>query len=145
METPCAPAAKGLAQNLRRDTIARHAWVTVHAEPLRRVVRAIIEAGGSSAREAGLVADQLVLANLSGHDSHGVGMVPRYVDILLAGGLNLDQHVSIVRDAGSLLALDGNAGYGQVIGVEAMELGIARAGEHGVAVIGLAKIGRSHV
>ena len=33
------------------------------------------------------VADNLVLANLSGHDSHGVGMVPRYVDAVLEGGL----------------------------------------------------------
>ena len=33
------------------------------------------------------VAANLVLANLSGHDSHGVGMVPRYVDAVLEGGL----------------------------------------------------------
>ena len=30
-------------------------------------------------QEARLVADHLVLANLFGHDSHGVGMIPHYI------------------------------------------------------------------
>ena len=37
--------------------------------------------------EAAQVATNLVEANLRGHDSHGVGMVPRYVDSLQEGGL----------------------------------------------------------
>lgn len=40
---------------------------------------------GSTAQEANEVATNLVMANLSGHDSHGVGMAPRYVDAVLAG------------------------------------------------------------
>jgi hydroxycarboxylate dehydrogenase B len=112
--------------------------VIVHAEPLRAVVRVIVEAGGSSQREAELVALQLVEANLTGHDSHGVGMLPRYVEVLLAGGLAINQHVSVVHDTGPLLTLDGNAGYGQVMAFETMEYGIARAALHGVAVVGLA-------
>jgi uncharacterized oxidoreductase len=114
------------------------ATVTVRAEPLRRFVRAIVERGGSTPREAGLVALNLVEANLTGHDSHGVGMLPRYVENLLAGGLRANQHLKVVADQGALLTLDGQAGYGQVMGVEAMELGIARARTHGVAVLGLA-------
>jgi len=53
--------------------------VTIRTEPLKAVVRAIVNAAGSSAREADLVADHLIEANLTGHDSHGVGMLPRYV------------------------------------------------------------------
>jgi uncharacterized oxidoreductase len=48
---------------------------------------------------------------------------------------------SVRLDAGTLLALDGQAGFGQVIGHEAMQLGIARAQEHGSCVMALA---RSH-
>src|SRR3954464_3213941 len=90
--------------------------VTIQAEPLRAVVRAIVAAGGPGAREAELVATQLVEANLTGHDSHGVGMLPRYVENLQSGGLAINRHVSIVRDSGPLSTLDGNAGYGQVMG-----------------------------
>lgn len=112
--------------------------VVVHAEPLRRFVQAVVAQGGSSAHEAALVAHNLVEANLTGHDSHGVGMLPRYVDNLRAGGLKANQALHVVADNGSLLTLDGCAGYGQVMGHEAMVLGIERARTHGVAVVGLA-------
>ena len=64
-------------------------------------------------------------------------MVPRYVDAVLEGGLAVNAHVAIRQDSGALLTLDGRQGYGQVIGHEAMELGAARAREHGVCVVGL--------
>ncbi|WP_326539520.1 malate/lactate/ureidoglycolate dehydrogenase [Pseudorhodoferax sp.] len=112
--------------------------VIVDAGPLQAMVQAIVEKGGSLPLEAGQVAHNLVEANLTGHDSHGVGMLPRYVDNLLAGGLKANQHLQVASDHGSLLTLDGQAGYGQVMGLEAMALGIARAQQHGVAVLGLA-------
>src|SRR5438309_1534376 len=46
------------------------------AGPLTRAIEAIVAAGGSEPREAKLVADNLVTANLTGHDSHGVGAMP---------------------------------------------------------------------
>ncbi|MEP6739327.1 MAG: malate/lactate/ureidoglycolate dehydrogenase [Caldimonas sp.] len=109
-----------------------------HADPLTAAVRAIVIAAGSSAEEAALVAGNLVEANLRGHDSHGVGMVPRYVDAVLEGGLAVNAHVAIRQDTGALLTLDGQHGYGQVIGREAMALGAVRAKEHGVCIVGLA-------
>ena len=41
-------------------------------------------------------------------------------------------------DSGTLLALNGQAGFGQVIGHEAMQLGIARAKAHGSCIVALA-------
>ena len=111
------------------------------AADLARAIEAVVAAGGSSAREAKLVAENLVTANLTGHDSHGVGMIPRYIESLLEGGLAVNQHPKIVFDGGAMLSLDGQQGYGQVIGLEAMEIGIARTKQHGMAVMGL---GRAH-
>jgi len=110
-------------------------------DSLAKAIEAIVAAGGSGAREAKLVAENLVTANLTGHDSHGVGMIPRYVDSLLEGGLVVNQHPKILFDGGAMISLDGQQGYGQVIGLEAMEIGIARAKQHGMCVMGL---GRSH-
>jgi uncharacterized oxidoreductase len=109
----------------------------VKADSLTAVVAAIVKAGGSSEREAQLVSTNLVEANLKGHDSHGVGMVPRYIDAMKEGGLAVNQHVKVVMDAGALLTLDGLTGYGQVMGYEAMELGAERAKRNGVCVVGL--------
>jgi hydroxycarboxylate dehydrogenase B len=108
---------------------------------LSRAIEAVVAAAGSDAREARIVADNLVMANLTGHDSHGVGMIPRYIDSLLEGGLVVNQHPKVMFDGGAMLSLDGQQGYGQVIGLEAMDIGIARAKQHGMCVMGL---GRAH-
>jgi uncharacterized oxidoreductase len=110
---------------------------TLSADTLHAVTRAICEAGGSEEREAALVADHLVGANLAGHDSHGVGMLPAYVESLNAGRLFANQHIAVVRDHGALVVIEGNRGYGQVVGFEAMELAVERAREHGVALLAI--------
>ena len=102
---------------------------------------AIVKAAGSSQAEADTVASNLVMANLSGHDSHGVGMIPRYIGAVLEGGLVPNTSVKTVMDIGTLLTLDGQCGYGQVIGEQAMQLGIARAQQHGSCIMTLS---RSH-
>jgi hydroxycarboxylate dehydrogenase B len=110
-------------------------------EPLTRAIEAIVAAGGSNATEAALVAENLVTANLLGHDSHGIGMIPRYIDAVLEGGLAPNQHPKATLDTGALLALDGNKGYGQSIGRESMQMAIERAKQLGSCVMTL---GNSH-
>ncbi len=43
---------------------------------LRAVTALIVRRMGSDPTETAMVADHLVRANLAGHDSHGVGMLP---------------------------------------------------------------------
>jgi len=108
---------------------------------LHRWVADLWLAAGSDAREATLTADHLVGANLSGHDSHGVGMIPKYVMSWQADQLQLNQQVSVVHESGGIVSLDGNRGMGQAVTEQAMRVGIDRAREHGVCVLGLR---RSH-
>jgi len=108
---------------------------------LEKAIAAIAAAGGSDAAEARLVAENLVTANLVGHDSHGIGMMPRYVEALLEGGLHPNRKVEVKLDGGSLLALDGGAGYGQTIGLQATRLAIQRTKQHGLCI---AALGNSH-
>jgi hydroxycarboxylate dehydrogenase B len=111
---------------------------TVPAQVLRAQVATVLIAAGSTAQEAETVAANLVMANLSGHDSHGVGMLPRYVDAVLEGGLKPNNGVQVVLDIGTMLTLDGQRGYGQVVGAQAMALGITRAKTHGSCIMTLA-------
>jgi uncharacterized oxidoreductase len=112
---------------------------TIPAQVLRTQCASVLVAAGSSAEEAQKVAANLVMANLSGHDSHGVGMLPRYVEAVLEGGLKPNASVQTVLDAGALLSLNGQRGYGQVIGEQAMALGMARAKTHGSCIMALAE------
>ena len=113
----------------------------IQAVELRQYVTRIIAMTGSTPEEAAQVADNLVMANLSGHDSHGVGMVPRYVDAVLEGGLSPNTGVNVLLDTGPMLNLDGQRGYGQITGVQAMNMGIERAKQYGVCTVALS---RSH-
>lgn len=113
----------------------------MNVETLRAAIRLLVEGFGSTEEEVRLVTDNLIEANLTGHDSHGIGMLPRYVEAYLEGDLRPNAHVQTLLDAGSLLRLDGQAGFGQVIGAEAMGLGIARAKQLGSCIMAL---GNSH-
>lgn len=98
----------------------------------------IVLATGSKPEEAQAVAGNLVLANLKGHDSHGVGMLPRYVDAVLEGGLTPNAQIAVRLDAGSLLSVDGQRGYGQTVGAQTMTLAIERARRDGACIAALA-------
>src|SRR6266511_5393496 len=108
------------------------------ADRLRAVTGAVLRAGDSAESEANLVADHLVLANLYGHDSHGVGMVPAYVRHLQAGLVVPNTRAKVVKDDGAILMFDGGRGYGRCVAGEAMAAGIARCKQSGVAVVTLA-------
>lgn len=111
--------------------------VRVMPDPLHAFTMAICKADGSTEQEAKLVADHLVLANLFGHDSHGVGMMPHYIQNTITGACVRNHHAKISRDNGAVIVVDGGAGYGQVVAKEAMDIGIERAKKHGVCVVGL--------
>jgi hydroxycarboxylate dehydrogenase B len=104
---------------------------------LHALTRAVCAAGGSAPREAELVADNLVAANLAGHDSHGIGMLPFYVRSLSNRSLLPNRHAELTLDRGPVLVVEGQRGYGQVIGFETMQLGMARAAETGVALVAI--------
>jgi len=112
--------------------------VRATAEQLRRLVSEMVKAGGSPDGEATLVADHLVAANLAGHDSHGVGMMPSYVRHLKAGLLIPNTKAKVVKDDGSALMFDGGRGYGRCVAGEAIEAAIERCRQLGVAVVTLA-------
>ena len=109
----------------------------VSSDRLHQVTMAICLGVGSSEREAELVARHLVSANLTGHDSHGVGMLPLYVRCWAEDNLQPNKHASVLKDQGPILVIDGQRGFGQVIAYEAMELGMAKAKAEGAAVVSL--------
>jgi uncharacterized oxidoreductase len=101
------------------------------------VAATILTAAGAPPAHARLVAEHLVEANLKGHDSHGIGMVPSYVHGIIKGLVAADRHATLTRDGGAILAFDGGVGLGRVVGMEAIDAGIARAREHGICCVAL--------
>src|ERR1700689_255604 len=104
---------------------------TLPPHALKSVIHLIARRMGSDDEEALQVADHLVRANLAGHDSHGVGMLPTYVRLLHGGLLVPNQTAETVLDAGALLGIDARRGFGQRMAADAVRRAIARGREMG--------------
>lgn len=113
------------------------AVIHVSNEGLRTAVRALFRAAGSDERECALAADHLVEANLRGHDSHGVGMIPAYIANLGLGELVLNARPSVVRDTGGMLLCEGGLGLGQSIAHDAVAIAVERARQTGSCILAL--------
>jgi uncharacterized oxidoreductase len=115
--------------------------VTVLAAVIESYVTAIFAAGHCDAEEAARVAKWLVSANLTGHDSHGVIRVPRYVQWLDEGKVKAGQQPTVVMQSATHAVVDGNQGLGQTIAPIAVDLGIDKAREAGLSVVALRNAG----
>jgi hydroxycarboxylate dehydrogenase B len=109
----------------------------IDATELSGITRRVFTAAGSDEEEAGIVAEHLVEANLKGHDSHGVGMIPSYLRNLGGGKVTPNEPGRVASDSGSLIVYDGERGYGQIVARNATLVGIERAKAAGVAVVAL--------
>ena len=109
--------------------------ILIQSENLKNVVFALLEKGGSNAEEADTVASHLVSSNFCGHDSHGVGMMPLYMNKLGEGLLNPNQKPEKVKEDGSILMFEGNRGYGQSVVKKAMEQALELCKERGLVLM----------
>lgn len=103
-------------------------------EELRAFARAALVEGGLDKGRAEQAAEILMLADLRGVASHGLGRLSGYVSRLQRGFDRADASVEVDRETPSTLALNGNFGLGLLIGPEAMRRTIAKARDVGVCM-----------
>lgn len=115
--------------------------VTIPTDTLRGFIADIFGRAGCARDEAERIAFHLVSANLTGHDSHGVIRVPRYVIWLKEGNARAGQMLTVDTESATHAVVDGNLGFGQTIGPLAVDLGIAKAKAAGLSVIALRRSG----
>ncbi len=104
---------------------------------LRTLAVRVLSAAGAEEADARVVADHLVDANLAGHDSHGIGMLPHYVRAIVAGVLDPRAHAQVEDQGGPVLAVDGRRGFGQVVAREGIAAGVQRARALGLSLVAL--------
>ncbi len=113
----------------------------INHERLRTLIGEIFLGAGCGSDEANCIANHLVLANLSGHDSHGVIRTPIYVGWRNVGKVFANREAKVLFENDSMALVDGQLGFGQWIGQQATNLGIRKCREQGVAVIALQQSG----
>lgn len=109
----------------------------IEVESLEQVCARVLESAGLSGTEAHRISHSLVLANLMGHDSHGVIRLPQYVQALEDGIVKGGRNIRVVREADASAVVDGQWGFGQTVCAQAMELATRKARERSVAAVEL--------
>ncbi len=110
-------------------------------QQLTAIVQGVFTAAGLEQDEASIVAEHLVQANVVGHDSHGVLRIPEYLAWMEAGDVVPGQHITIMHETAVLAVMEGGWGFGQVIGLEAMEVAMDKARTMGVGIITVSECG----
>jgi LDH2 family malate/lactate/ureidoglycolate dehydrogenase len=80
----------------------------------------------------------LVSTSLRGVDSHGIRLMPHYVDAAVTGRINLSPALAINRTSSSTALLDADNTYGTAAATAAMRHSIAMAREHGMGCTAVA-------
>jgi LDH2 family malate/lactate/ureidoglycolate dehydrogenase len=96
---------------------------------------------GLPAKDAELLADTLVQADLWGHQSHGVMRIFWYARRLQSGATKAVSRTELAVDGGAIAVIDGHDGVGQVIAARAMQEAIERSKKHGVGAVAVRNSG----
>ena len=115
--------------------------VTIKAGALTDLVGDIFSRAGCSAQEGERIGKYLVSANLTGHDSHGVARVPRYLQWKRDGVVHADRKAKIVTETPVLAVVDGLQGFGQTVTPQAVQIGIDKCKAMGLSMVALRNAG----
>ncbi|MCD6411866.1 MAG: Ldh family oxidoreductase [Thermoplasmata archaeon] len=87
--------------------------------------------------DARIVADNLIIADLRGIESHGAQRFGRYVRAIKKGTVNLKPDIKIEKESQVHALLDGDEGLGQPVSYKAMMLAIEKAKENFIGMVGV--------
>ncbi len=111
------------------------------ADSLLALAQSILTGFGCDRDETAIVADHLIRANLAGHDSHGIGMLPVYGMQVKDGNLIPNQTPEFLPDCGAVNVVDARCGFGHRMALLALDHAMKTCRKHKVAVLGLRNSG----
>ena len=109
--------------------------MTLSSEILTRFAYELLIAIKVPHPKAELVAKSLVAANLRGVDSHGLQLLPFYIELIAMGNIDIHTDGRVVSESGGSLVYDGQNGIGQWISEICCGHAIRLGRAHGVAMV----------
>ncbi len=107
------------------------------SQSVKDFAKTVLKGFGCAESEAETVASHLVDANLTGHDSHGIGMLPLYGEQILDGNLVPNQTPLLHEPVGAISVVDARRGFGHRMALEALDHAMKCVPEHKVAILAL--------
>jgi LDH2 family malate/lactate/ureidoglycolate dehydrogenase len=108
---------------------------TISAAELTRFCEAILQGAGVPEHKAKITAECLVFANLRGVDSHGIQLLPFYVEQLLAGEVDARADGRVTTENGCCVNFDGENALGQWVAETCCGHAIRVARQYGMALV----------
>jgi len=105
------------------------------APTLTRFAAEILAAAGVPADKAGIAAEGLIASNLRGVDSHGLQLLPFYIEQILAGEMDPKADGQVISESGSCLVFDAQNAIGQWVAHTCCGHAIRLAATHGAGVV----------
>jgi ureidoglycolate dehydrogenase (NAD+) len=102
---------------------------------LRQLVTEIFTAHDLQVRDAEMMSDMMINANLRGVFGHGVLRVSNYINRLSAGGMKKHSEHKIVVETPSTAVIEGNDGFGAVVLAYGAELAREKADKNNIAMV----------
>ncbi|GGM23763.1 MULTISPECIES: Ldh family oxidoreductase [Micromonospora] len=120
---------------MRADPAAPTGRVRVDSDWLTTLVGGLLAATGLPRPAAATVAESLVDADRRGVPSHGVMLVPMYLDRLRSGSVSTATRAEPVVDLGAIAVLDAGHALGVLTADQAMALAVGKAREFGIGAV----------
>lgn len=108
------------------------------AEALRTTLATLFEGVGMEADKATTVAASLVAADAMGHDTHGLALVPWYMDSIGSGGMTLSGQPEVLSDRRACVAWNGRKLPGAWLIERGIDLALERIADCGVFTLTIA-------
>lgn len=108
---------------------------TLSIEYLHGLVYDIYKAAGTPDDEARIVASHQVNADLAGHPSHGVILLPVYFERIRNGHIVPGARFEVVKETPTTATVNGHWGFGFVVTEKAMRIAIEKAKSHNVSAV----------
>ena len=107
----------------------------ISADALTRFSEDILTAAGVPPHKSAVAARCLVGSNLRGVDSHGIQLLPFYIDQLLAQEMDPAADGQVISESGSCLHFDGQNALGQWVAETCCGHAIRMASSNGVGLV----------
>ena len=117
--------------------IRRQEVPVISEEAARLLTQIALREAGVPTKPATDVADALVDTSLRGIDTHGLRLLPQYLDELATGVANAAARIHVIRDRGAGLLMDADGALGILAGLTAARTAGERARAFGVAAVGV--------
>jgi ureidoglycolate dehydrogenase (NAD+) len=106
--------------------------ITVAVDTLRDFATSVFSKLGAPPEDAAKVASVLVWANLRGVDSHGVQLIPWYIEATDIGHIKVKPNIRIEKETPAALLIEADHAFGAVVTILAMQKVMEKAKKVGI-------------